>query len=402
MLKQTLRLIAKSQKENIDNFKPGILREKLKSIDLDSTHALVISGIRRCGKSTLLRQISKRLNKYYYFNFDDPRAVDFELNDFEKLKKACNEEYGASDYYLFDEIQAISKWEIAVRLLLDQKKKVILTGSNASLLSKELGSKLTGRHLRYELYPFSYREFLKFKKKKNSTDSLTEYLTDGGFPEYLEKKNTEILHELLNDIVERDIAVRHGIRNTRTLKELAIYLLTNVGKEFSYNKLKVIFSMGSPNTAIDFVSYLEDSHLISTIRLFDYSLKKQQVNPKKVYSVDNGMSNANSVHFSEDNGRMLENSVFAHLRRKFSEIFYFRDKHECDFLIKEKDKITHALQVCYNITEENKSREIEGLLEAMKKFGLNKGLIVTFDQEDEINQDEKQIRLIPAWKWMSE
>lgn len=401
MLKDTLKEIVKLQKAGMDRSDAGITRKKLADMDLDTNHAIVLSGIRRCGKSTLLKQISRKLEGFYYFNFEDPRALDFELADFERLNEAFSEELGKSDYYLFDEIQNVAKWELFVRFLLDQKKKVVITGSNASLLSRELGTRLTGRHLRYELFPFSYSEFLVFTGKEMSSESFKEFLIKGGFPEYLEEKRAEILHELLNDVVARDIAIKYGIRNTLVLKGLAIYLLTNVGKEFTYNKLKETFRMGSPNTAIDFVSYFEDSYLIFTVNKFDYSLRKQQVNPKKAYSIDNGLSNENSVKFSEDEGRMLENAVFQHLRRTFREVFYFQEKNECDFVVKEKNKITQAIQVCYKLTEENKAREMGGLFEAMEKFKLDEGLIITCDQEDALTKNGKRVRLLPAWKWMT-
>ncbi len=401
MLRDALKSVVKRQKEEIDRSDAGIRREKLADIDPHSSHAIVLSGIRRCGKSTLLKQVSKNVKRFYYFNFDDPKAVDFELADFERLDEAFSEELGSNEFYFFDEIQNVEKWELFVRRLLDRKKKVILTGSNATLLSRELGTRLTGRHLRYELYPFSYQEFLDFSGEKHSAGSFDKYLEKGGFPEYLKENKASILQELLSNILARDIAVRYGIRSIKTLKELAVYLLTNVGREFTYNKLKDTFNVGSTNTMLDFVSYFEDSYLLFTINKFDYSLRKQQVNPRKAYSVDNGLSNANSVTFSEDKGKMLENAVFQHLRRKHSEIFYFREKKECDFVIKEKGKINLAIQACYKVTDENKSREIDGLLEAMEFFKLDGGMIITFDQEDTISLGGKKISLLPAWKWMS-
>lgn len=402
ILKETLKEIAKRQKAELALSEIGVKREKLSDISLQTSHAIVLSGIRRCGKSTLLKQISQGIGKFYYFNFDDPRAVGFSLPDFERLDDAFLEEFGASDYYFFDEIQTVEKWELFVKLLLDRRKKVVLTGSNASLLSRELGTRLTGRHLQYELFPFSYSEFLDFSKKKPSADSLKDYLANGGFPEYLMERKEEDLHELLNDIIVRDIAVRHGIRNIKALKELAIYFLSNVGKEFTYNKLKYAFNFGSANTVMDFVSYFEESYLLFIINKFDYSLKKQQTNPKKVYSIDNGLSNINSVTFSDDKGRLLENAAFMHLRKTHKEIFYFRGKKECDFIIREKGKITMAVQACYKLSEENKAREIDGLLEALNQFKLEEGIIVTYDQEDSLVENGKKIRLIPAWKWMSE
>jgi hypothetical protein len=400
LLKSTLKSIVKSQRDELSSFDYGIEREKLSQIDLKAPFALIISGIRRCGKSTLLRQIMRKMKKFYYINFEDPRALNFEVSDFQKLDEIFNEEYGKSDYYFFDEIQNVSKWELFVRSMLDKKKHFVITGSNASLLSRELGTRLTGRHLSYELFPFSFKEFLKFTGKKPGVNSFEKYLNNGGFPDYLKLGKAEVLQELLNDIIARDIVVRHKLRSSKTIKEMALYFLTNVGKEFSYNSLTKTFNLGSTNTTIAFTSYLEDSYLVFTVPKFDYSLKKQLINPKKVYSIDNGLSRVNSVSFSKDRGRMLENIVFLHLRKKSKDIFYFKEKNECDFLVKGKDKTIRAIQVCYDLNEDNKKREINGLSEALTKFNLKEGLILTYNQGDVFNINKKKIVVKPVWKWL--
>ncbi len=401
MLKETLRSVVKSQKSELSLFEDGIEREELDKVKIDLPFVLVVSGIRRCGKSTLMRQLMKKTKNFYYFNFEDPRVVDFTIDDFQKLNEVFLEEYGGEGYYFFDEIQNVPKWELFVRSLLDKKKHVMITGSNASLLSKELGTRLTGRHLRNELFPFSFNEFLKLVNKQPSIKSFEEYFLKGGFPEYLKVGRAEVLHELLNDIIMRDIAVRYKLRNLKTIKEMALYLLTNVGKEFSYNSLKRIFSLGSTNSAISFVSYFEDSYLLFTVPKFDYSLKKQLVNPKKIYSIDSGLSAVTSASFSEDKGKMLENVVFINLRKKHRDIFYFKEKDECDFVIKNGAKISQAVQVCYILNEDNKERELNGLIETMEKFNLREGLILTYNQEDEIKLKGRKIKVLPVFEWVS-
>ena len=400
ILKETLRGIIQSQKRDMASLEEGIAREKSREIHMQPGFALVVAGIRRCGKSTLLRQALKQAKNGYYFNFEDPRAVDFEITDFQKLDELFKDEFGENHAYFFDEAQNVPQWDRFIRHLLDRNKKVMITGSNASLLSKDLGTRLTGRHLQYELFPFSYSEYLLFNREKAGIRTFEDYLDRGGFPEYLKLKNNQVLQELLNDIITRDVIARHSLRRTAAVKSMVLYLLTNVGKEFSYKNLQVMFNLGSVNSAISFVSYFEDSYLLFTVPKFDYSLKKQIVNPKKVYSVDHGLTRVNSASFSQDRGKALENIVFIHLRKKYPHIFYHREKRECDFVIKEGTAIRQAYQVCFELNEDNKGREIEGLLEALKKFKLDTGVILTYTQQDAIEMEGKNIRIIPVWKWL--
>ena len=394
--KEELKKIIILQKEELMQKEIGIERELMQNIDLSTKHAIILSGIRRCGKSTLMQQLMKTDEKINYFNFEDYRALNFELSDFQKLDEIFEELHGKEAYYFFDEIQNIDKWELFIRTKLDQGKKCIITGSNASLLSKELGTKLTGRHLTYELFPFSYKEFLTYTKKKQSLQSFEEYFESGGFPEFLKEKNSEILRLLLNNILTRDIIVRHKIRETKTIQQLLIYLLTNISREFSYNELAKTFNAGSPTSIINYISFFEDSYLLFTVPKFDYSYRKQLVNPKKIYSIDAGLIKTNAITFSSDNGRILENIIFLQLRRKYTEIYYFKNKHECDFIVRQKGKLLFAIQVCYLVNEENMQRELNGLKEAMDALKIKNGIIITFNQEDVLDK----IKLIPAWKWL--
>jgi len=400
--KENLKQIIISQKEGIMKADNGITRDKLKEIKLIDSFAIIISGIRRCGKSTISRQILKNEKNFYYLNLEDPRLDGFELSDFNKADEIFLELYGSGGIYFFDEIQTIDKWEKYIRFLADKKSKILITGSNASLLSKELGTKLTGRHISYELFPFSYNEFLEFFNLNPNKESYERFLFEGGFPEYLEKKEDRLLNELLNDVLMRDIVSRFRIKNISTLKKLAIYLITNVGKEFSYNSLKKMLEVKSVQSIINYISYLEDAYLIFTMPLFSYSYKKQLVNAKKVYSIDNGLSSINSVSFSKDKGIMFENSVFLQLKRKYKEIFYFKKNRECDFIVKEQEKIKYAIQICYELNEDNKKREIEGLIEAMEELKLKEGLIITLNQTDSFEIGDKKIKVLPVWRWLLE
>ena len=400
MLKERLEEVIVAQRKELSLDEKTVIREDLPLVKPVSSFVKVVSGIRRCGKSTLLKQLLSKEKTFYYLNLEDVRLEGFELSDFVKADEIFVELYGKNGVYFLDEVQVVSKWEKFVRSLVDKKRKVVLTGSNASLLSRDLGTLLTGRHLSCELFPFSFKEFLDYFDFKPSIDSFEKYLQTGGLPEYLKNKQNYVLQELLKDVVIRDVAVRFGIRNSSLLKKIAIYLITNVGKEFSYNSLKQMFSVASVQSVIDYVSFFEDAYLIFTVPKFSYSYKKQQVNPKKVYSIDNGLSAANSVSFSKDTGRMLENQVFLQLRRKHKEIFYFKEKNECDFVVKEKEKINQAIQVCYELNEDNKEREINGLINALTKFKLKQGTILTQNQEDVIETQSKKILIKPIWKWL--
>ena len=390
------------QRKFMDGLDLGTPREKRDEIKIEESFALIITGIRRCGKSTLLNQLLKRQKTGYYLNLEDPRLEGFDLSDFNRAESIIKEIYGGGGVYFFDEIQNVAGWEKFVRYLIDKKEKVVITGSNASLLSRELGTKLTGRHLQVEMFPFSFKEFLDMKKENPSIKSFEQYFNKGGFPEYLKKDEPPILHELLSDVLMRDIAIRFGIKNTEVLKKIAIYLISNTGKEFSYNSIKNMFKIKSVQSVIDYVSYFENAYLLFTIPLFSYSYKKQQVNPKKAYSIDNGFSYNNSASFSKDRGKMLENMVFLGLRRKFKDIFYFHEDNECDFVIKEKENITKAIQVCFDLNEENKNREINGLVSALDEFKLKEGLILTYKQEDKFLIKNKTIIVKPVWKWLLE
>jgi len=375
----------------------GLERSLVADLKINQSHIVIITGIRRCGKSTLISQISKRLQKPFVFvNFEDPRIFGFELGDFTKLDELLGDSF---EHYFFDEVQSVDKWEIFIRNLHDREKKIFITGSNASLLSKELGTRLTGRHIQIELFPFSYNEYCSFKKYKKSASTFTNYLNDGGFPEYLKSQQKEHLQQLFKDIIYRDIIVRHGIRNDKTLVDIALFLLSNTGKEYSLNSIKNIFKVGSANSIADYIKWFEDSYLLFSLPCFSWSLKSTAVLPKKIYAIDTGFSLANTLSFTEDTGRLLENAVYIELRKKYHNLYYFKQGGECDFIVKEGIKVTNAIQVCLEVHTDNMDRELNGIIAALEFFNLEKGIIVTLNQEDLLIKDNKTIQLIPAWKW---
>jgi predicted AAA+ superfamily ATPase len=375
------------------------MREALQELPTLSSFALIVSGIRRCGKSTLLFQLLRE--KYpdaLYLNFEDIRLYEFERKDFTKLDKVIAS--AGTKVLLFDEIQIVSGWERYARQKLDEGHRLVITGSNASLLSKELGTKLTGRQITKELFPFSYNEFNQFKKLKPSAESLKQYLHTGGFPEFVKQGVNEILNHVFEDILIRDIAVRYGIREIKTLQRLALYLVSNVGNLVTANRLKGIFELGSANTITEYLSYLEDSYLFQLVPKFSYSLRKQMVNPRKVYTIDTGMITVNSGSFTDDDGRKLENLVYLQLRRKYQEIYYFSEKRECDFVVFSKGRVVAAIQVCLELNPDNIDREIEGLMAALEELKLKEGSIITLNQEDRYEKDGRVIKVVPCHEFL--
>jgi len=387
-----------AQQESLMANDKGMIERYLHNKPGLTGHIDIITGIRRCGKSTYMRQLSTSIKgDLSFFTFEDSRVFGFDVGDFSKLLQIMGTNKSA---YFFDEIQNVEGWEVFIRNLHDQGKKVFITGSNASLLSFELGTRLTGRHLRFELFPFSYKEFLNFFNILPSAITFQQFLEKGGFPEYLKFGSVETLQQLFRDILYRDIAVRYGVRNVKALIDIALFLISNVGKEYTLNRLKNSFNLGSANSVSEYVGWFEDSYLIFSVPQFSWSAKSMAINPKKVYTIDTGFAMANSLSYTNDRGRLLENAVFLEFKRNGLTINYFRKKHECDFVVFKSKQIEGAYQVCAELNLDNKSREIDGLIEALEFFDLQTGTILTQDQEDYFNISGKEIKVVPVWKWL--
>jgi predicted AAA+ superfamily ATPase len=400
--------ISVDQKLTLGKQEQGLKRHALPELPDIRSHALVVSGIRRCGKSTLLRQFVQSLKRpYYYLNFDDIRLASFSHADFGLLDKVIIE--SGAKLIFFDEIQSAKRWELYVRQKLDEGFQLVITGSNASLLSRELGSRLTGRHLSKELFPFSYGEFCEFTKVTAGHESLADYLEKGGFPEYLKTGNTDILKQLQSDILYRDIAVRYGIRDAASLQRLFVYFVSNPSQLFSPSKLTTVVGVKSPTTVLEYISFFEAAFLIHLLPRFAWSVKSQNLAPKKVYIADTGLVKTGAVSFSGNLGALLENCVYNFLRSKAGtsglsanqSINYFTGKNggECDFIFSPQSAPS-CIQVCWEMAFDNQDREINGLLEAMDFFNLDYGTILTFDTEDIIKTAGKKIDVIPVWKYI--
>ena len=404
MIKQSeLAAVVQSQQEQQQEKGVGLERDLLHQLPTDlPNHALIISGIRRCGKSTLLSQWMKKIDfEGFFLNFDTPKLYNFELTDFELLDEMIVQSRKKSLF--FDEIQVIDGWELYVRQKLDQGYKVAITGSNASLLSKELGTKLTGRHINKELFPFSFSEFLRYHEAIPDAESLLRYMTIGGFPEYIKTENPDILAVLIDDILYRDIAVRYNIRDVKSLKRLLLFLAANNGNLVTATKLTQTLGIKSPATILDYFSYFEQSYLLQLMPKFSYSYRVQLVNPRKIYFVDTGLINVVDVSFSHDFGRKLENVMFWELRRQNKEIYYYNENgYECDFVVCNNKIPEQLIQVCYELNKDNSTREERGLLDAMNFFKLDKGTIITLNQQDTILHHEKKIEVIPAYRYLSQ
>jgi len=416
MEKHKLKEVLQDQQSLFDKADDLIEREVSLKDYIKGNEIVIITGVRRCGKSSLLKIISKKLNeKFVYMNFDDIRLTDFKVENFEDIEEVVSEIYGIKTnvIYLLDEVQNAPSWERWVNNLYAKKIKVFVTGSNSSLLSSEISTFLTGRNKVIKLYPFSFREFLLFKKIKidyQTTDerravsqAFNEYFEKGGFPLVIINDDLSLSKQYFEDILNKDIIKRYGIKKIKELNDLILYLFSNVSKTYSYSTLKQVSSIKSLSMINNYIEYLKNVFVASTINKFDYSIKKQKVSSSKFYVLDNSFLKTVAFNFSENAGKRLENLVFIELVRRGAEVYYHAKKNECDFIIKEGLKITKAIQVCLILDNAiTKKREVEGLIEALKEYKLKEGLILTLDKEEEFVLENKKIIIKPVWKWLLE
>lgn len=404
-----LQRLINDQREEFLSRKLGTPREVAWHNLLNLGRIVAITGIRRCGKSTLLRQIAEEVNGgFIYLNFDDIRLSRFSEPDYEVLINIFSKQ-SKDTVYLFDEIQIAPAWERFLRRMHDNGANLIVTGSNSSLLSNELGSHLTGRYLKQELFPFSFGEALTHFGLPQSVSTTAgtglmlqkslEYTESGGFPEYLTYQRRELLEHLFKDILIRDIVARYGIQEKQRIQDLALYLMSNPGAKISYGKLARRIGFKSPTSVKEYLGYMEDVYLLFQVRRFDWSLKRSMLAPRKVYPVDQGLSNAIAFTISPNRGHMLETAVFIQLLGN-SQVWYFEGRGECDYIRKNSNGRYDCIQVCWHLNEDNRAREFAGLDEAMEFFQRDTGTIVTYDQEDTISLNQsKTVRVIPFWKW---
>lgn len=383
---------------------------------LQTSEILIISGIRRCGKSVLMQQIRDRLvEKDFFFNFDDERLVNFKLDDFQKLQECFVELFGEQHTYYFDEIQNIEGWERFVRRLYNAGNKIIITGSNARMLSRELGTHLTGRYIQVEIYPFSFQEYLAMNEipvnaktlytttgRATMVKSFVKYMECGGFPKFLQDGSVSYLTSLYESIIYRDILTRNGLTNEKEMLEMMFYLASNATKRVTYSSLGKVVGIQHPDTIKNYLEYIQQTYLISQLFRYDPSVKKQMMSPKKIYFVDNAIIKRIGFNATENNGVFLENLVFIELKRRGWDVYYYADKKECDFIVRKGLHISDAYQVTLKMdSPQTREREIAGVREAMQAYSLSKGYILTFEGKETINFDDGTIvEVVPVWEWI--
>ena len=374
-------------------------------------HIIAITGMRRSGKSTLLKLFGKQ-QKGCYVRFDDVRLSNIQIQDYQKIEEYALQHYKEPLTFYLDEIQDAPQWERWVNDLFTKGYKVFITGSNAKLLNSELSTQLTGRHIPIKLFTFSFKEKLQQKNisyntiitktKAHILTQLNEYLQQGGFPDIILTKDASLARQYYQDIITKDILLRYSFRNKKDVEQFGLYTISNASKIISYNKIRATIGIKSLETVKKYLDAFTESYILYQLSKYDHSIKKQLANPTKIYAGEIGFITQVGFAFSKNSGRVLENLAFLELKRREQEIYYHKKKHECDFVIKQGTTITQAIQVCYELTQENKQREIQGLIEACKEHKLQEGTILTHNQEETKKENNITIHIKPIWKWLLE
>ncbi|MDR1789732.1 MAG: ATP-binding protein [Opitutaceae bacterium] len=397
MLKETLQKVLTGQALPAvpDSEVPRLLAPKLK---LRREFALVLTGIRRCGKSTLQGQLMRESNRPFYCNFDDIRLAGMTSDDFALWLEVFNETAGADADVFLDEVQEVEGWQRLVRTLLDAGRRVCVTGSNASLLGHELGAKLTGRHESRTVWPFCYSEYLTATGQERGVESLQNYLSDGGFPAYLRERRDTLLNDLLRDVLLRDVMVRHRLRETRHLNNLFLYLSANIGLPVSLQKLTKNLEIPAVTHTSRYVEYLQDAYLLFALPKYSPSFRARVVAPPKYYAIDTGLLRAVSPQAAPDRGRRLENALLLDFLRRGETPSYAaeHDAWECDFVTGDT-----VWQACWQLNEENTKRETRGLLAAKAQTRAKRMVILTAQNHSQtLTHEGEKIEVIPAWEWL--
>ena len=411
----------------------GIMRsfylDRLKRFST-TNQILVIKGARRSGKSFVMKQLAKKFisegikrENILIVNFEDPRFTELDTGSLQEIYETYLEflRPTGKPFIFLDEIQEVKEWEKWVRMLHELgKAQIIVSGSNARLLSKELATLLTGRHLDIVVFPLSFKEYLLFNnvsikdrldvisKRIEIKGLLRTYLEFGSFPEVvLSEAKKEILLNYFEDIIHKDLINRFRIRKPEKLKSLAKFYLSNTSSLITFSSIEKFLGV-SADTIEKFSGYLETAYLVFFLKRFSFKIKEQEKSPRKVYAIDMGLANTIGFRFSENVGRLAENLVFLELKRKQvinpeMELYYWKDQHhrEVDFVVKDGLRVKELIQVCWELSRsETRNREIRALLKTMEEFKLREALVITEDYEAEEKIKNKQIKFFPLWKWL--
>ena len=392
-------------------------REEERQIDLKSHLAQVVIGVRRSGKSTMCRKVLREANvKAAYVNFDDERLAKTQTSDLNNILEALYIVYGDFQYLFLDEVQNIEGWPLFVNRLLRQKMHLIVTGSNAKLLSNELTTHLTGRHHKITLFPFSFEEYARMKQLDTQAlttkgqaavkRELNTYLMNGGLPELLIEKDSQgYIMALLEAIIKRDITLRFKVRYPEVLQRLATYLIDNFAQE--YNATTIAELLGVSDHTIDtYCGYLQEAFLLLALKKFSYK-SRERIRDSKIYVIDNAfISNRTNTFSTENLGWRLENAIYIELlhraSKRFADVFYYRDRtFEVDFMVAKDGVVEELYQVCYDMTnEKTRKREVNSLLQGATKFHSSNLTILTFDEQETITEGDYTIQVKSASQWL--
>lgn len=419
MTTQELLPIMAEQKEEFlsEDFASFCPREEERQIDLKSHLAQVVIGVRRSGKSTMCRKVLREANvKAAYVNFDDERLAKTQTSDLNNILEALYIVYGDFQYLFLDEVQNIEGWPLFVNRLLRQKMHLIVTGSNAKLLSNELTTHLTGRHHKITLFPFSFEEYARMKQLDTQAlttkgqaavkRELNTYLMNGGLPELLIEKDSQgYIMALLEAIIKRDITLRFKVRYPEVLQRLATYLIDNFAQE--YNATTIAELLGVSDHTIDtYCGYLQEAFLLLALKKFSYK-SRERIRDSKIYVIDNAfISNRTNTFSTENLGWRLENAIYIELlhraSKRFADVFYYRDRtFEVDFMVAKDGVVEELYQVCYDMTnEKTRKREVNSLLQGATKFHCSNLTILTFDEQETITEGDYTIQVKSASQWL--
>jgi predicted AAA+ superfamily ATPase len=385
--------------------------------DLNSPLAQIVIGVRRCGKSTICHKVLKQNNiNYAYVNFDDERLYQLKTEDLNTVLEALYIVYGDFKYLFCDEIQNIPSWFLFVNRLLRQKIRLIITGSNANLLSNELSTHLTGRYNQIELFPFSFPEMLEYKNIPADDDTtlgiarrksaFEEYMSRGGFPELFEVKNRKTyIRNLFNSIITRDVKQRFSVRYPKALRKMADHLTDTVSSEINYKSLANLFSFGSVHTAENYVGYLRQAYLLIGLQKFSFK-SRVRIRNEKNYVIDTAFISTSKEGFSEQNfGWRLENIVcielFRRRNRTLNDIYYYKNGYEIDFVLVADNKIVELIQVSADISAQKTfNRETNALFRAAMELQCNNLTLITPNEDRTYSANNQTINVVSILKWL--